>query len=135
MEVAEGGIVIEVRGIHPPGSVVKGPYTPAVRAGNLLFCSGQIGVDPETGKLAPGGTVSELRQTLVNLEALLMAAGATKASVVKTTLFLVDMGEFASANEAYAAFFTADPKPARSTVAVAALPAGARVEIEAVAAL
>ena len=125
----------EVRGIHPSGAVVKGPYTPAVRAGDLLFCSGQIGIDSTTGKLAPGGTASELRQALSNLETLLKAAGATRASVVKTTLFLVDMGEFAAANEAYAAFFTTDPKPARSTVAVAALPAGARVEIEAVAAL
>ena len=134
MEMARESIVMEIRGITPSGAVVKGPYTPAVRAGALLFCSGQIGIQPETGKLAPGGTVAELKQALLNLEALLKAAGAAKASVVKTTLFLVDMGEFAAANEAYAAFFTADPKPARSTVAVAALPAGARVEIEAVAA-
>lgn len=123
------------RGIFPPGSVIKGPYTPAVKAGDLLFCSGQIGIDPGTGKLAPGGTSAELRQALTNLEGLLKAAGATKASVVKTTLFLVDMGEFAAANEVYAGFFVSDPRPARSTVGVSALPAGARVEIEAVAAL
>ena len=114
---------------------VKGPYTPAIKAGGLLFCSGQIGVDPATGKLVPGGTLAELRQALANLDALLKAAGLSSASVVKTTVFLIDMGEFAAVNEAYAAHFAASPRPARSCVAAAALPAGARVEIEAVAAV
>lgn len=134
MEVAREGFVSKTWGIRPSGAVIQGPYTPAVQVEGLLFCSGQIGIDPATGKLAPGGTLPELKQALANLDALLQAAGATRSSIVKTTLFLLDMGEFGAANEVYAAFFTSDPKPARSTVAVSALPAGARVEIEAVAA-
>lgn len=118
--------MIQTRGI--------GPYSPAVRAGSLLFCSGQIGLDPAIGKLVPGGTLAELKQALANLETLLKGSGLMKASVVKTTLFLVDMGEFAAVNEVYGGFFQDEPKPARSCVAAAALPAGARVEIEAVAA-
>ena len=125
---------MKIRGIQPSGSLVKGPYTPAVRVGDLLFCSGQIGLDSATGKLASGGTLAELKQALSNLEALLKTAGLTKASVVKTTLFLVDIGEFVPVNAAYGDFFSADPRPARSTVGVSALPAGARVEIEAIAA-
>ncbi len=113
----------------------KGPYSPALKSGDLLFVSGQIGLDPATGKLVPGGTLPELKQALSNLHTLLQAAGTTPAAVLKTTLFLVDMGEFAAANEAYAAFFQALPRPTRSCVAVSALPAGARVEIEAIARL
>ncbi len=114
-------------------SHTKGPYTPAIKSGDFLFVSGQIGLDHATGKLVSGGTLPELKQALSNLHTLLQAAGATPAAVLKTTLFLVDMGEFAAANEIYAAFFQALPRPARSCVAVAALPAGARVEIEAIA--
>ena len=116
---------------NPPA---KGPYTPAIRCGALLFCSGQIGVDG-AGKLVEGGTLAQLRQALANLDALLKGEGLGSDRVVKTTLFLVDMGEFAAVNEAYAAYFQAQPRPARSCVAVAALPLGARVEIEAVARL
>jgi 2-iminobutanoate/2-iminopropanoate deaminase len=126
----------ELIAVHPSNSAApKGPYTPAIRSGDFLFVSGQIGLDPATGKLVPGGTQHELKQALNNLHTLLQAVGATPAAVVKTTLFLVDMGEFAAANEVYARFFDAAPKPARSCVAVVALPAGARVEIEAVARL
>ena len=125
-----------LQAVLAPGSAPpKGPYTPALKAGGFLFCSGQIGLDPATGKLVAGGTCAELRQALANLEVLLKAAGLGPTSVAKTTLFLVDMGEFAAVNEVYAAYFGASPRPARSSVAVAALPAGARVEIEAVALL
>ena len=120
--------------IHPQGSApVKGPYSPALKSRDFLFCSGQIGLDPATGKLAPGGTCAELARALANLDLLLQAAGLSRAAVLKTTLFLVDMGEFAAANEVYAGFFRESPRPARTCVAVSALPAGARVEIEAVA--
>ena len=122
--------------VHPANAAPpKGPYTPAIKSGDFLFVSGQIGLEYATGKLVAGGTLPELKQALNNLDALLKASGATAASVVKATLFLVDMGEFAAVNEVYAAYFQASPKPARSCVAVAALPAGARVEIEAIARL
>lgn len=122
--------------IHQSNSAnTNWPYTPAIKSGDFLFVSGQIGLDLATGKLVPGGTLPELKQALSNLHTLLQAAGATPAAVVKTTLFLVDMGEFAAANGVYADFFDAAPKPARSCVAVVALPAGARVEIEAIARL
>lgn len=121
--------------VIPSGSAPpKGPYSPAIRADGFLFCSGQIGLDPATGKLVAGGTLAELKQALANLDTLLKGAGLDSGAVVKTTLFLVDMGEFAAVNEVYAAHFSASPRPARSCVAVQALPAGARVEIEAIAA-
>lgn len=112
---------------------VKGPYSPAIRCGNMIYFSGQIGTDPKTGTLAQGGSIPEFKQALTNLNTLLEAAGLTPADVVKTTVFLVDMADFAAMNEAYAAFFKDLPRPARSCVAVTALPAGARAEIEAVA--
>ena len=112
-----------------------GPYSPSLRVGSLLFCSGQIGLDPTTGKLVEGGTLAQARQALANLDALLKGEGLTSAHTVKTTLFLVDMAEFAAVNEVYAAHFQALPRPARSCVAVSALPLGARVEIEAIARL
>jgi 2-iminobutanoate/2-iminopropanoate deaminase len=111
-----------------------GPYVQARREGDLVFCSGQIALDPASGQLVPGGVVAEARRVLENLRAVLGAAGGDLGSVVKTTVFLVDMADFAAVNEVYAAFFAA-PYPARSTVAVAALPRGARVEIEAIARL
>jgi 2-iminobutanoate/2-iminopropanoate deaminase len=105
-----------------------GPYSPTVRAGGWLVCSGQVGLT-DSG-LAEGGTAAELRQALANLRGLLEAEGATLSDVVKTTVFLVDMGDYAAMNEAYTEAF-GDHRPARSAVAVAALPIGARVEVEA----
>jgi 2-iminobutanoate/2-iminopropanoate deaminase len=110
-----------------------GPYSQAVKMAGLVFCSGQIALDPATGQLAGGGdVVAEARQVMANLGAVLAAAGTQFSRVVKTTIFLVDMGDFAAVNEVYGAFFPDGP-PARSTVAVHQLPRGARVEIEAIA--
>jgi 2-iminobutanoate/2-iminopropanoate deaminase len=113
-----------------PGAV--GPYSQAIEAGSLVFCSGQVGLDPATGSLVEGGIAEQAERALRNLAAVLDAAGLALADVVKTTCFLADIGDFRAFNEVYARFFT-DPPPARSTFAVAALPLGARVEIEAVA--
>jgi 2-iminobutanoate/2-iminopropanoate deaminase len=109
-----------------------GPYRPAVAAGELVFLSGQIPLDPETGRLVGGGTGPQTERALANLQAVLRAEGLAVPHVVKTTVFLTDIGDFAAMNEAYAAFF-GEVRPARSAVQVAALPAGASVEIEAVA--
>lgn len=111
-----------------------GPYSIAVRARNLVFCSGMIGLDPATGDLVPGGLAEQTRQALVNLRAVLEDNGLGLEAVVKTTCFLTDMAGFAVFNEVYAEFFSEDP-PARSTVAVGALPKGAQVEVEALVAL
>jgi len=105
-----------------------GPYTPIVRAGEWLVCSGQVGL--REGALVDGGVVSQLEQALANLRALLEGEGASLADVVKTTVFLADMGDYAAMNEVYVAAF-GDHRPARSAVAVAALPLGALVEVEA----
>ncbi|MGD0051935.1 MAG: Rid family detoxifying hydrolase [Vulcanimicrobiaceae bacterium] len=110
-----------------------GPYAQAVAVGPYLFCSGQIALDPATGALVEGDAAVQAAQALANLRAVLAAAGLGLADVVKTTLFLVSMDDFAAVNAAYAAAFGAGPYPARSTVAVAALPRGARVEIDAIA--
>ncbi len=109
-----------------------GPYSQAVRSGALVFTAGQIGLDPMAGSLVSGGVVAETAQALSNLEAVLVAGGSSLAGVVKTTVFLADMGEFADMNDVYASRFGHAP-PARSTVQAAALPLGARVEIDAVA--
>jgi 2-iminobutanoate/2-iminopropanoate deaminase len=109
-----------------------GPYAQAVVAGDLVFCSGQVGIDPASGALVSGGIVAETDRVIANLAAVLGAAGLSLADVVKTTVYLVDLGEFRVMNEVYGRHFRA-PYPARATVQVAALPAGARVEIEAVA--
>ena len=111
-----------------------GPYSQAVRAGGFLFCSGQIPLDPATGALVGGGIAEQTAQVLDNVTAVLAAAGLTAADVVKTTVFLAAMEDFVAMNEVYARCFTGDP-PARSTVAVKALPKGALVEIEVLAAL
>ena len=110
-----------------------GPYSHAVAAGDLLYTSGQIGLDPATGKLAGDSIQAQTEQALRNLELVLSAADMTFANVVKTTVFLTDLADFAAVNAIYATRFPAYP-PARSCVQVAALPAGARVEIELVAA-
>jgi 2-iminobutanoate/2-iminopropanoate deaminase len=111
-----------------------GPYSQALRAGGFLFTAGQVGFDPATGELVDGGIGEQTRQVLQNIRAILEAGGSGLAQVVKTTVFLVDMADFATMNEVYADVFGTH-RPARSTVAVAALPRGARVEIEAVAAV
>lgn len=111
-----------------------GPYSQATRANGLLFTAGQVGFDPATGELVDGGIAEQTGRVLQNLRAILEASGLPMTSVVKTTVFLVDMADFAAMNTVYAGAF-GDHRPARSTVAVAALPRGARVEIEAVAVL
>ena len=111
-----------------------GPYSPAIRAGNLLFLSGQVGFDPSTGALVDGDVSAQTDQVMRNISALLKAAGTDFAHVVRTTVFLADMGEFAKMNEVYARYVV-DPPPARSTVQVARLPRDARVEIDVIAVL
>lgn len=108
-----------------------GPYSQAIRVGNLVFASGQIGLDPQTGKLRDG-LEAQTRQILQNLSAVLAAAGSSMGRVVKTTIFLTDIAAFATVNKIYGEAFPVAP-PARSTVQVAALPLGSLVEIEAVA--
>jgi 2-iminobutanoate/2-iminopropanoate deaminase len=109
-----------------------GPYSQGIALDGFVFCSGQIGLDPTTGELVPGGVEAEAERALKNLGAILDAAGASMADVVKTTLFLADIGDFAAVNAVYAGHFP-DPPPARSTFAVGALPKGAHVEVEAIA--
>ena len=119
-----------VRSDRAPAPI--GPYNQAILAGNELFCSGQVGLDPATGELSAPDVASQAHQALRNLGAVLEAGGMSYADVVRTTVFLVDMNDFGAVNEAYAQYFDA-AKPARSTVAVAGLPKGARVEIDAIA--
>jgi len=109
-----------------------GPYSQAVRAGNLLFASGQIPIDPATGEFVAGGIAEQTAQVLKNLSAVMAAAGISLSQVVKTTVFLVDMDDFTAMNEVYAGFFGENP-PARATVQAARLPRDAKVEIEATA--
>ena len=109
-----------------------GPYSQAVRAGNQIYCSGQIPIDPATGSIIDGDISAQTRQVLTNLSQVLQAAGASLDHVVKTTVYLADMGDFAAMNAVYATFFTS-PAPARSTVQAARLPRDARVEIDVIA--
>ena len=118
--------------IAPKAPAALGPYSAAVKVGELIFTSGQIPADPATGELAPGGIAQQTEQSLMNLSAVLEAAGSGLDQVIKTTCFLTDMADFAAFNAAYGKYFS-DHKPARSTVAVKALPKGALVEIECVA--
>ncbi|MCI5993720.1 MAG: RidA family protein [Clostridiales bacterium] len=115
---------------NAPGAI--GPYSQAVKVGALLFLSGQLGIDPATGAIT-GGVAAQTKQALTNAKAILEAAGSTMDKVVKTTVFLSDIGNFAAMNEVYGTFFTAGSYPARSAFEVAALPKGALVEIELVA--
>jgi 2-iminobutanoate/2-iminopropanoate deaminase len=115
----------------PKGKAI-GPYSLGIASGNLVFVSGQIPLDSATGKLVAGDVSAEARQSLENLKSILEAAGLGFGHVVKTTIFLTDMGDFAAVNEVYKGF-VAEPYPARSTIAVAALPLGAKVEIEMIA--
>ena len=109
-----------------------GPYSQAIRAGDFLFISGQLGLDPATKKIVAGGVASEAERALMNIGAILEAAGGTMADVVKTTVLLQSMDDFSRLNEVYARFFTEGP-PARAAYQVARLPLGALVEIEAIA--
>ena len=109
-----------------------GPYSQAVESDGWLYCSGQIALDPKSGEMVAGGVVAEARRVLSNLQAVLAEAGLGFADVVKTTIYLVDLADFAKVNEVYAEFVT-PPFPARATVGVAALPKGAKVEIDLVA--
>jgi 2-iminobutanoate/2-iminopropanoate deaminase len=109
-----------------------GPYSPAIRAGNLLFISGQVGFDPATGALVDGDVSAQTDQVMRNIGSLLQAAGTDFAHVVRTTVYLADMNEFAKMNDVYARYMV-DPPPARSTVQVARLPRDARVEIDVIA--
>jgi 2-iminobutanoate/2-iminopropanoate deaminase len=115
---------------HAPQPI--GPYSQAIQSGGELYCSGQIPLDPETGEIVPGDAAVQTERVIENLGAILCAAGYHFEDVVKTTVFLVDMNDFPAVNAVYEKYFGAS-KPARSTVAVVALPRGARVEIECVA--
>jgi 2-iminobutanoate/2-iminopropanoate deaminase len=117
---------------HAPAAV--GPYSQAVQIGNLIYSAGQIPLVPETGKLIEGDIEAQTRQVMQNLSAVLEAAKSSLSHVVKTTIFVTDLANFAVINQVYGSFFETDP-PARSTVQVAALPLGAQVEIEVVATL
>jgi len=115
---------------HAPGAI--GPYSQAVRAGDFLFLSGQIPLDPATGQIVEGGIAEQTHQVLKNLGAVLNAGNATYANVTKTTVYLQDMADFAAMNDVYATYFSA-PAPARATIQAAALPRGVKVEIDVVA--
>lgn len=115
-----------------PGAI--GPYSQAIKANGMVFCSGQIPIDPATGQFVSDDIAEQTEQVFKNLEAVLKAAGASLASVVKTTVFLADMNDFAAMNDVYARWFS-ENKPARATVQAARLPRDARVEIDCVATL
>ena len=114
----------------PSAPAVAGPYSPAVRAGDWIVLAGQIPLDPATSTLVPGDATAQAQQVVANIAAVLADCGAALTDVAKTTVFVTDLGDFAAVNEVYAAAF-GDHRPARSTIQVAALPAGAMVEIEA----
>ena len=124
------GMLAGVSTPDAPGAI--GPYSQAVRAGDFLFASGQIPLDAVTGQIVAGGIVAQTHQVLKNLGAVLTAAGASYGRVVKTTVYLADMGEFAAMNEVYGTYFAA-PAPARATIQAARLPRDVRVEIDLVA--
>ena len=115
---------------HAPGAI--GPYSQAIVANGFIYTAGQIALDPASGQVVEGGIREQTVRVMANLQAVLTAAGSSLSSVVKTTVFLIDMADFAEMNEVYAKAF-GDHKPARSTVAVSGLPRGVRVEIEVVA--
>ena len=120
------------KAITTPKAKAIGPYSAAMESGDLVFVSGQIPLDSGTGKLVEGDIAAQARQSLENLKTILGAAGLGFAHVVKTTIFLTSMGDFAAVNEVYKSYL-GEPYPARSTIAVAALPMGAKVEIEMIA--
>ena len=118
----------------PEAPAAIGPYSQAIKAGNLLFLSGQIPLDPATGQLVPGGIDSQTRRVFANIGAILKAAGLSFANVVSATVYVADMNDFGKVNEIYATYFSA-PAPARATVQVARLPKDALVEIQVIASL
>lgn len=121
----------QIKTKNAPAAV--GPYSQAVKAGEFIFCSGQIGLDPKTNNLATGGVEKETKQVLKNLSQVLKAGGSSFKDVVRADIFLTDMNDFSKVNEIYAGYFTDEPKPTRQTVAVAALPKGAKIEISCIA--
>ncbi|MDL1902385.1 RidA family protein [Anaerolineae bacterium CFX9] len=121
-----------IRTSQAPAAI--GPYSQAIRANGMLFCAGQVPLDPATGQMVEGGITEQTRRVLENVRGVLEAGGSSFDKVVKSTVFLTTMDDFAAMNEVYAEYFTGDA-PARSTVAVAQLPRGARVEIEVIALL
>ena len=123
----------EVRTGEAPAPV--GPYSQAVRHGSSLFVSGQVPLDPTTGKLIPGDIAAQTERVIDNLEAVLRAGGSSLQQVVRATVYLTDLADFPRVNEVYASRFTGDPAPARATIQVAALPLGADVEIDLIAAV
>jgi 2-iminobutanoate/2-iminopropanoate deaminase len=125
----------EREAIHAEGAPAAiGPYSHAVRSAGLLFCSGQIPLDPESGELVGESAAEQARQCLQNLQAVCAAAGTSLARAVRLTVYMTDLGEFASVNEVYGSFFGGEDPPARVAIGVAALPRGAQVEIDAVVA-
>lgn len=119
--------------VRTPGAPAPiGPYSQAILSGDVLYCSGQVALDPATGELQGSDAAEQTKRALENLGAVLASAGMTFANVLKTTIFLVDMNDFSAVNGVYGTYF-GEAKPARSTIAVAGLPRGARVEIEAIA--
>jgi 2-iminobutanoate/2-iminopropanoate deaminase len=118
----------------PDAPKAMGAYSPAIKAGNLLFVSGQIPVDPATGNLIQGDIAAQAEQVMRNLTALLRAAGASFTNVVRTTVYLADMNDFAGMNEVYSRYIV-DPPPARATVQVARLPRDVKIEVDAIAVL
>ena len=116
----------------PKAPAAIGPYSQAIRVGNLVYTSGQIPINPATGSFVEGGIKEQTRQSLTNVKAILEEAGTSMANIIKTTVFMVDVADFADMNGVYAEFFS-EPFPARSAVAVKTLPKGALVEIEVIA--
>jgi 2-iminobutanoate/2-iminopropanoate deaminase len=126
----EMGTIKKIKTENAPAAI--GPYSQAIAAGEIIFVSGQLGLNPQTGKLAEGGIAAETKQALENIKAVLTAAGSNLVNVVKADVYLADMSEFSKMNEVYATYFS-EPYPARATVAVKALPKEGRVEISVVA--
>jgi len=120
------------RAVSPPGIHTVGPYSPAILAGDFLFISGQIPLDPQTGNLLSGPIEAQTRRCLEQIKEILAAAGGTLRDLVKVTIYLVDMRDFEAVNKTYAEFFDLEP-PARACLEVKALPKGSRIEIEAIA--
>ncbi|MBI2593509.1 hypothetical protein HYW44_02610 [Candidatus Daviesbacteria bacterium] len=123
----------KVKAKDAPAAV--GPYSQAVKYGNLVFCSGQIGLNPETSSLVEGGVAKEAKQVIKNLEQVLLAAGSNLKKVLQTTIYITDMSRYAEVNSIYAEFFNAEPLPARVTVEVSNLPKGAEIEISCIASI
>lgn len=112
-----------------------GPYSQAIKYGNFVFCSGQIGIDPKTNNLVSGGVLEEAKQVIKNLEAVLISAGSSLEKVLQTTIYIIDMGKYADVNALYGEFFKNEPLPARVTVEVSKLPKGAAIEISCIASI